>query len=175
MATPGAFVLRYSPFRLMVSLVLYLGLSGGLIGYLLSDIDTALPVWVLLIVAAIFAWQAVRHALILATARGPILMMSDEGLDIHKPAIGPVPWNRVEAIDLGSAILSRNVMTIFFDSPPAEKPAGTWLYYPLAKALLNDPASFQLNLFMTGGRVPDLQDALARYWPGAEQPVKYED
>ncbi len=175
MAVPGAFSLAYSPLRLGIGLALYLGLTVGLASYLLSDVETALPVWALALVTAIFAWQALRHTLILTMARGPILFLSDEGLDIRKPAIGPVPWSRVEAVDLGSAILSRNVMTIFFDSPPVAKPAGAWLYYPLAKALLNDPASFQLNLFMTSARVPDLQDALNRYWPGAEKPAGYDE
>lgn len=168
-----AFQLNYHMGRMLVCLALYAGMAATLTFYLLGDFEKTLPVWALALISAIFCWQAVRLVLILVSSRGPILTMDSDGIDIAYPAIGRVAWEHVEGIDLGSGLLSRNIMTVFFDKPPVEKPGHVWLYYPLAKALLNDPATFQLNLFVTDARVPDVQEALNRLWPGAEPEVKY--
>lgn len=174
MGSRDIFTLSYSLLRVAIAMVLYLAVAAVLLGYLLTDVEKSLPVWLIAIICALFWWQAVRMGLVLRYIRGPVLTMSDDGIEISKPELGRLPWTRVEAIDLGSSLLHRNTMSIFFDTPPVEKPRFAWLYYPLAKALLNDPATFQIHVFLTDCRTPDLQDALARFWPGAEQPVKYD-
>ncbi|MDJ0948232.1 MAG: hypothetical protein QNJ94_04855 [Alphaproteobacteria bacterium] len=133
-----------------------------------AGIPWPFPDWLALTLILIIALQGVRLSVIALAPGGPALTIGAEGIEIGKPAIGFVPWARIESIQLVGRMFRRKQLVIRFREPHPRFPQDGLIYLPVTPALMRDMSSLEVNLYFIDRSLAEITGALARFWPAFE-------
>ncbi len=134
-----------------------------------AGIPWPFPDWVVMTLIFIVALQGVRLSVIAAAPGGPALTIGREGIEIRKPEVGFVPWNRVERIEMVGRAFRRKQLVIRFREPHPPFPRDGFIYMPVTPALMRDMSALEVNLFFVDRGLADITGALGRFWPAFDQ------